>query len=671
MINNKLTSLLRITGSVVIISGGGWFVYQIYKTRYALSQMVQTNVISHSKREDYIYINDPDFQLMYERKREFDQERGTKENRSWFSSSFGFGRSLNRPYTWRLIAMAQSGNRNDRLKAVWLLANWKNMKDWDYRHLAQMFDARTAVGIARSEGADLRFFLKPPNWHLSPSREVLTEDVCNLLLALNNVKEHPCITFFLQKAFPELQHRHIIFDIDLTTMEFSRSPIRKDDILPLSIENLLHHSGIEDNAKDIVNLGGLPLIVSLCRHFEDDTDVTIKLVKVLSNISVQDGMLQHFFATGCIGLLARWAQHPNIQLSVTATRTLANLDVDGTPEIKFSSHLHLLYPTLRRFDLPKLDVVFIHGLLGGVFVTWRQRDRELTNVGISQGGHSRNDEPDIECNVSDERTKKYLQDVAEFLQDEWDTLGSDFEIVLSDCPENANSMGKGPYSYTGCHPCVRQSVEDGRTYSVCWPRDWLAQDCRHLRIIGVNYDTNLSLWAPMCPVERLKRNLEYRSSELLKKLVQAGLGSRPIVWVTHSMGGLLIKSVLTKACRDGDEQARGLYDNTKAVVFYSVPHRGSPVASMSHASQLLLWPSVEVQELRENSPALLSLHSEFLKLVEKANIDVISFAETKATFLPSLRMQFRFVPTDSANPDIGEFFEIPQDHLCICKPCSR
>jgi hypothetical protein len=38
--------------------------------------------------------------------------------------------------------------------------------------------------------------------------------------------------------------------------------------------------------------------------------------------------------------------------------------------------------------------------------------------------------------------------VAEFLQDEWDTLGSDFEMVLSDCPENANTMGKGPYSYT-------------------------------------------------------------------------------------------------------------------------------------------------------------------------------------------------------------------------------
>jgi len=24
-----------------------------------------------------------------------------------------------------------------------------------------------------------------------------------------------------------------------------------------------------------------------------------------------------------------------------------------------------------------------------------------------------------------------------------------------------------------------------------------------------------------------------------------------------------------------------------------------------------------------------------------------------------------------SDPDVGEFYEVPQDHLCICKPCSR
>lgn len=39
--------------------------------------------------------------------------------------------------------------------------------------MAQMCDAHTAVGLAHSEGIDLRFFLKGPYWHLSPSREVI------------------------------------------------------------------------------------------------------------------------------------------------------------------------------------------------------------------------------------------------------------------------------------------------------------------------------------------------------------------------------------------------------------------------------------------------------------------------------------------------------------------
>jgi hypothetical protein len=52
------------------------------------------------------------------------------------------------------------------------------------------------------------------------------------------------------------------------------------------------------------------------------------------------------------------------------------------------------------------------------------------------------------------------------------------------------------------------------------------------------------LSVPFCYVCR--RNLEYRSKELMKKLTEAGLGSRPIVWVAHSMGGLLVKSMLTK-----------------------------------------------------------------------------------------------------------------------------
>ncbi|XP_069675083.1 protein SERAC1 isoform X3 [Periplaneta americana] len=614
MMYKKFIGVLRISGSLVIISGSGWFVYQICKTRYILSHTVNTDVIYHRKKSEYIYINDPQFHMMYGKKQMYGEEQ--KQQSSRLPAIFGFWKSLKRSYVRRLLSLAQAEDRSDRLKAVELLSKLKNLKEWDYRHAAQMCDARTAVGLARTEGADLRFFLKPPYCHLNPSKEELTDRLCNLLISLNSLKRHPCINFFLAKAFPELQHRHIVFDADLATMQLPQIPIKKDDVLPLSIENLLHYSTIDDNAKDIVKLGGLPLIVDLCRYFEDNIDINIMLVNLLCNISVQDDMLQDFFTTGCIGLLARWSKHSNIRLAVPAARALANIDVDDIPNVKFSHRLHLLHPTVRRIDVPKLDVVFIHGLLGGVFITWRQRDRDHNNLSILEGVTGFDDGKYMDSDVSDEQTKQYLQDMAEFKQDEWDNLGSDFEMVLSDCPEESNSKGKGPYSYSG-------------------------------------------------------RNLDFRSTELMQKLKQAGLGSRPIVWVAHSMGGLIVKSMLIKAMQDEDEQVQGLCRNTKAVVFYSVPHRGSPLVSLTQATQLLWWPSVEVQELKENSPALLTLHSQFLDLVEKKNIEIISFAETKPTLLSSLHLQFHFVPKESADPGIGEFFEIPQDHLCICKPNSR
>lgn len=54
------------------------------------------------------------------------------------------------------------------------------------------------------------------------------------------------------------------------------------------------------------------------------------------------------------------------------------------------------------------------------------------------------------------------------------------------------------------------------------------------------------MWAPICPSVKVKFTLEERSSDLLLKLVEAGLGSRPIVWITHSMGGLIVKNMLCK-----------------------------------------------------------------------------------------------------------------------------
>lgn len=129
------------------------------------------------------------------------------------------------------------------------------------------------------------------------------------------------------------------------------------------------------------------------------------------------------------------------------------------------------------------------------------------------------------------------------------------------------------------------------------------------------------MWAPICPLEHVKTNLEERSRELMKQLVLSGLGKRPIVWVTHSMGGLIVKKILTEgtihhsgyvfyknkflAYESTKPEVKELCHNTKGVVFYSTPHKGSRIANINQAIALVLWPSVEVQELRERKSQII------------------------------------------------------------------
>ncbi|KAJ8969532.1 hypothetical protein NQ314_001715 [Rhamnusium bicolor] len=111
--------------------------------------------------------------------------------------------------------------------------------------------------------------------------------------------------------------------------------------------------------------------------------------------------------------------------------------------------------------------------------------------------------------------------------------------------------------------------------------------------------------------------------------------------------------------------------NTKGIVFYSTPHKGSRLANLSQATTLLLWPSVEVQELRENSPKLNMIHKEFLEIVKSVPMRIVTFVETKSTVVTAMKLNFLLVSPESGNPGVGEYFEVPQDHLGICKPLTK
>lgn len=88
----------------------------------------------------------------------------------------------------------------------------------------------------------------------------------------------------------------------------------------------------------------------------------------------------NWYFLGWIAILSEWINHEDVRVSIPAAKTLANLDVDNDQE--YSRCLYLLSPLTRQSKDREVDVVFIHGLLGGVFYTWRQRNKDQQTLGL-------------------------------------------------------------------------------------------------------------------------------------------------------------------------------------------------------------------------------------------------------------------------------------------------
>ncbi|XP_053675649.1 uncharacterized protein LOC128725897 [Anopheles nili] len=239
---------------------------------------------------------------------------------------------------------------------------------------------------------------------------------------------------------------------------------------------------------------------------------------------------------------------------------------------------------------------------------------------------------------------------------------------VDDARDTQGAIEDGTPMTTGGKRKLPRPTKDAN-WSPCWPGDWLPLDCPGVRVIAVNYTTDPYLWRPVWITKRNRSNLVDRAREMSDLLIAKGVGrGHPIVWVGHSKGGIFIKQILVDAWESGRPAAEPLWRSSRGTFFYSVPHRGSPLADFNLP---LLRQSVELLEIQKNCSSILELHSRFVALYHSGQlkIDVFSFVETALTLMSVLYL--RIVGIDSADPGIGEVCGVHLDHREICKPRSR
>jgi predicted alpha/beta hydrolase family esterase len=155
-----------------------------------------------------------------------------------------------------------------------------------------------------------------------------------------------------------------------------------------------------------------------------------------------------------------------------------------------------------------------------------------------------------------------------------------------------------------------------------------------------------------------------QASNFLDDLENFGIGSRPVVFVTHSMGGLLVKKMLNAAKTfSRNESKEAVLKSTQGIIFLSTPHLGSDVAQWAKSLAGFLT-TVNIEELKAHAPQLRELDEWYRQNVDELGIQTKIYYETEPT------SGVFIVNQSSANPGIKDVkpIAVEADHNSIAKP---
>jgi len=207
-----------------------------------------------------------------------------------------------------------------------------------------------------------------------------------------------------------------------------------------------------------------------------------------------------------------------------------------------------------------------------------------------------------------------------------------------------------------------------------WPHLWLPREpvIRSARILTFGYNAN---WRSKGPKSIL--NITDFAKELLfamkfskneaKNLEDLGIGETPIIFIAHSMGGLVVKKAYILG--QFDDEYRDMVKSVSAIIFLSTPHRGSDLAKLLNrilsTSILQYSPKQYITDLQKNSLALEELNEQFRNFALK--IQIVSLYETLQTVVGPKKVMI----LEKESAILGYPGEISRsmnaDHHNVCK----
>ncbi|KAL4807865.1 hypothetical protein BDV18DRAFT_136296 [Aspergillus unguis] len=227
------------------------------------------------------------------------------------------------------------------------------------------------------------------------------------------------------------------------------------------------------------------------------------------------------------------------------------------------------------------------------------------------------------------------------------------------------------------HPFRTWTHENG----TFWPRDYLPRDIPNTRVFVYGYNSTVTDARTMSTAS-IKDHADTLLNLLdMERNEQMAARAPKIIWICHSLGGLVVKQALLNAHED--RKYTSIRTDTCGLVFFGTPHRGgrgvelgkiaanvAKFISKGHAKNDLL------QSLEENSLFTRQMSSRFKQQLE--DYQVISFVEGKEVFLGGTGpASISHLVVDEESAILGlpgqreTRLKLDADHSQMCKVSSR
>jgi hypothetical protein len=271
-------------------------------------------------------------------------------------------------------------------------------------------------------------------------------------------------------------------------------------------------------------------------------------------------------------------------------------------------------------------------------------------------------------------------------------------------PQTHSEVGPGPFMPSSEDPSLHSSFPDGvkvlhdcadATVDICfvhgltgnrdstwtahgqsmpWPMTLLPSRLGRVRILTYGYNAYI-VQKSVASSNRLTDHAMNLLKDLTDDRAYCNASCRPIIFVAHSLGGLVCKKAILLSRDNREAYFQSIFDWTKGIIFMGTPHRGSWMADWAKipASALGLVKSSNktlLQILQADNELLADIRDRFAEMIlklsnENRSIKVVCFFEE----LPLLGVG-KVVSRDSATLEGYNAISIHANHSDMVKFCS-